>query len=194
MTHYDTIAPDYNSYRSGSIGVATVGRYLDRLGWDIAVLDMGCGTGKPIAEAIAGRVNHYTGIEVSPNMATQFMRAVPAAECLVSDLARVDLGGRQFDLCFSWGSLCHLVPDAQRDALAIVARHTRVGGMIMFTGGIDEGSCEGSVGPHPVVHYSLGAAAYDDLLGAHGFRPHFKGGVENGAAYLFAYTRIAQPI
>jgi len=192
MPHYDTIASDYNAYRSDYIGVATVSNYLNTIGWDVAVLDMGCGTGKPIAAVIAGRVREYTGIEVSPNMARRFMHDVPMAKCLVADLATVNLGTSEFGLCFSWGSLCHLSPDSQRSALAIAARHTRVGGMIIFTGGVDEGSCSGSVGPLSVQHYSLGVSAYDDFLASHGCKPQFKGEVENGAAYLFAYTRIAQ--
>lgn len=188
MSCYDTIAPDYNTYRSDSIGVATVSACIDSLAPDVAILDMGCGTGKPIAVAIAPKVKEYTGVELSPAMAAQFKKAVPMAKCIVSDLATVDLGESEFGLCFSWGSLCHLRPEAQEAALSIVVRHTKYGGQILFTGGFTAGSCEGSVGPHRVQHYSLGAAVYDELLASLGCEARFKGPVEDGAAYVFAYT------
>lgn len=194
MPHYDKIAPLYNAQRSDSIGVATVSGYIDALGWEVSVLDMGCGTGKPIAQTIAGRVKAYTGVDVSPAMASAFRRAVPGAMCLESDLATVDLGSHLYDLCFSWGALCHLKPENQRSALTIAINHTKIGGMILFTGDPEQGTCRGHVGPHEVCHYSLGGAAYDDVFASQGCKPEFKGEVEEGAAYLFAYRKLAQRV
>jgi len=191
MSHYDAIASVYNAHRSDSIGVATVSRYIDTLGWDSSVLDMGCGTGKPIAMAIAGKVRAYTGVDVSPDMASAFRRALPTATCIVADLAAVDLGSTMYDLCFSWGALCHLEPEDQRSALAKAICHTKPGGLILFTGSAEKGMCDGYVGPHQICHYSLGAAAYDDVFVSQGCKPKFKGEVEGGAAYLFVYHKLA---
>lgn len=189
MSRYETIAADYDTYRSRSIGVSTLIQWLGAPESNVSVLDLGCGTGTPIAKALAGRVRHYMGVECSVEMARRFRKAVPVAECILADVATVDLGSLMFDLCFSWGALCHLRPEAQCEVLPRVVRHTKVGGTILFTGGRDAGSCDGWIGPHRVRHYSIGADAYDQLLVSNGCEPQFKGEVEDGAAYLFVYRR-----
>lgn len=190
MTDYDRIAAVYDDYRSGTIGIPTIAKYLGLLGSDLSVLDMGCGTGKPIAMGIAPLVSRYVGVEASAGMAARFQQAVPSATCLVADLAVMDLGDETFDLCFSWGSVCHLLPARQTAALSCVVQHTKPGGLILFTGGSEAGSCAGKIGPHEVRHYSLGLSGYDRLFSSLGCAALFQGEVEQGTAYLFVYRRM----
>jgi hypothetical protein len=86
-----------------------------------------------------------------------------------------------------------LPPAAQRAALASAAAHTRLGGIILFTGGEIAGQCQGQVGPLTVHHYSLGLAAYHQCFADWGCSPLFHGAVENGAATIMAYQRIQAP-
>lgn len=187
MTRYDPISTIYNDHRDDT-GVATMRRYIEALGPAATVLDLGCGTGWPMATSLAHQVAAWVGVDESPEMIAQFSTAVPTATTLTSDMATMDLGSLQFDLCFSWGAICHLQPELQIATLKRVAAHTRPGGRILFTGGPDAGSCNGHVGPHEVHHYSIGQAAYDELMTSLGFSPASGGLVEAGF-WLFVYDK-----
>ncbi len=50
------------------------------MGDGLTVLDLGCGTGYPIAVRVARRVSRYLGIDNSEAMLSAFRRNVPLAE------------------------------------------------------------------------------------------------------------------
>ena len=71
MTIYDTIGAEYRDWRSADIGVADI---LDRV-WEVgarSVLDLGCGNGYPIAEAVAPLVDDYVGVDSSAVLLEEF--------------------------------------------------------------------------------------------------------------------------
>jgi len=135
-------------------------------------MDLGCGTGHPIAVRAAPRVSRYLGIDNSEPMLSAFRKNVPGAECRLLDISHLDIVGGAWDFIFSWGSLCHLPIDRQRNALTCAAQLLPAGGRLLFTGGEEPGQCKGSVGPRVNVidHYSMGRTGYAALLTANGMK------------------------
>lgn len=167
MTVYDKIGAEYDTLRS-TVGAHDVLELVQELGDHLHVLDLGCGTGYPIATQVSALVHRYLGIDHSKAMLSAFRKNVPYAESQLLDIPQVERVGGEWDLIFSWGALCHLKAAAQSTALIAACRMLKLGGRLMFTSGQHPGHCKGSVGPHRVDHYSMGEPRYTDLLAAHG--------------------------
>jgi SAM-dependent methyltransferase len=171
MTIYDRIADDYDTYRS-EIGARDVLLLVQAMGSGLAVLDLGCGTGYPIAKRVAPRVSRYLGIDRSEAMLSAFRRNVPQAECACLDMTAIGRLDGGWDLIFSWGAICHLPIEAQTETLIAATRLLAAAGRLLFTDGQAPGQCKGSVGPSVdcIDHYSLGRSGYTDLLTGNGMR------------------------
>lgn len=142
------------------------------LGGNLHVMDLGCGTGHPIAARVAPLVSRYLGVDTSDAMLVAFPNQVPQAECRLLDMARIQSIGGTWDLIFSWGFLCHLSIHRQSRTLVAAARMLKAGGRLMFTCCEDSGQRKGSVGPHidAIDHYSTGKSGYSSLLFANGMQ------------------------
>ncbi|MEM9969788.1 MAG: class I SAM-dependent methyltransferase [Pseudomonadota bacterium] len=132
------------------------------------VLDLGCGSGRPIASYLAGRGALLTGVDGAEEMVAIFRRNVPVAEAVHADMRRLNLD-RQFDAILSWDSFFHLADDDQRAMFAVFARHATPGAALMFTSGHVAGEAIGQVEGHEVYHSSLSPLEYERLLKGHGF-------------------------
>ena len=171
MSIYNSIADDYDTYRS-AIGACDLLTLVETMGDGLHILDLGCGTGHPIAARLAPRVSRYLGIDNAEAMLSVFRRNVRQADCLCLDMSEIARLGGGWDLIFSWGALCHLSAEAQVRTLIAAAGQLSPGGRLLFTSGEAPGRCTGSVGPYREVidHLSLGRAAYTELLSANGMR------------------------
>ena len=167
MKVYDAIGAEYRDWRSADIGVTEISDLVHEIGAR-AVLDLGCGNGFPIAEAVAPLVDDYVGVDSSGVLLDEFKANLPAATAILSPIESVDLADQQFDLVFSFGCIFHLTPEAQRDALGIASGAVKSGGVLTFNSGTDEGYTTGHVGGHELDHWSLGEPAYIELLTNHG--------------------------
>lgn len=132
------------------------------------VLDLGCGTGVPIARYLADRRASVTGIDGAAAMVALFAANLPGAEVYHADMRGLDLGAR-FDAIIAWNSFFHLSPGDQRDMFAVFAANAAPGAVLMFTAGPAAGEPVGAVEGEPVYHASLDPADYQALLAAHGF-------------------------
>lgn len=132
-----------------------------------AVLDLGCGTGRPIAEWLVAQGYCVTGVDFSPAMLGLFRTHLPQALAVAADMRRLDLGCR-FAAIVGWGSFFHLMEAEQRRALPRIAGHLAPGGRLLLTVGPAEGRVTGHVGGEQVHHASLSVAEYRDLLARQG--------------------------
>lgn len=132
------------------------------------VLDLGCGSGRPIAVYCTERGCAVTGVDASRPMIELFARAVPAAEALHADMRGLALG-RGFDLVLAWDSYFHLAADDQRAMFGTFAAHAAPGATLLFTTGPKAGVATGRIGPLPLFHESLSPEEYRALLDGHGF-------------------------
>ncbi|KHQ51912.1 class I SAM-dependent DNA methyltransferase [Mameliella alba] len=141
--------------------------WLDRALADVpaggAVLDLGCGAGRPIGVFLAGQGFAVTGVDFSSAMLALFSQNVPGAQALLADMRALDLG-RTFDAIIGWGSFFHLTEAEQRAALPRIAAHLAPGGRLLLTVGPEAGEAWGTVGGEPVYHASLSPEDYAEVL------------------------------
>ena len=154
------------------------GRVLFERGWfepfaallppGAEVLDLGCGSGEPIAHWLIDQGFQLTGVDSSSAMIDLCQARFPASTWIVSDMRALELG-RGFGGLVAWHSFFHLSPGDQRPMFERFARHLSPGGLLMFTSGSEEGSAMGEWQGEPLYHGSLSTAEYTRLLEQHGF-------------------------
>ncbi|WP_294226928.1 class I SAM-dependent methyltransferase [uncultured Shimia sp.] len=143
-------------------------RWLDGLPTSSSLLDLGCGSGRPLA-AYLDRLGHsVTGADASAPMIDRARSNVPNATFQVADMRHLNLG-QTFDAILSWDAFFHLSPEEQRAALPMILKHLKPGGHLLLTVGDDEGEVTGTVAGEPVYHGSLSPAEYLNILQAAGF-------------------------
>jgi SAM-dependent methyltransferase len=143
-------------------------RFADLLGPGAAVLDIGCGSGLPIAGHLAERGYRVTGIDSSPEMITMFRASLPDAVAEVADMRLLRLG-RRFGGLIAWDSFFHLTPDDQRLMFPVFRDHAEPGAPLLFTSGPAFGQAVGALQGEPLYHASLDPDEYRQLLGRAGF-------------------------
>jgi trans-aconitate methyltransferase len=105
---------------------------------DATILDLGCGTGRPIAQFFIEKGYRITGIDVSTNMITKCQIRFPHQEWIVADMARLSLG-KTFAAVIMWDSLFHLTPDGQRTMFAVLGKHSASNALLVFNTGTQNG-------------------------------------------------------
>jgi SAM-dependent methyltransferase len=131
------------------------------------VLDLGCGTGEPIAAHLVSRGFRVTGVDVAEAMVALCRERFPEHDWIVADMRQLDLG-RAFDALIAWDSFFHLPRDDQRAVIPVLARHVAPGGSLLFTSGPSDGEVVGSLYGDPLFHASLAPQEYRALLAASG--------------------------
>lgn len=159
---YSRHADDWSSLRNGPI-TADERPYLERFAAGLPVggevLDLGCGSGRPIAEWLIAQGFRLTGVDAAPALIAQCRDRFPDHDWRLADMRGLDLGCR-FDGVLAWFSSFHLTPGAQADMAAVYARHLRPGGLLMFIGGPERGVAMGDWMGEPLYHGSLDPAEY----------------------------------
>lgn len=143
-------------------------RFCELLPKRASVLDIGCGSGIPVALHLIEQGHEVTGVDSAPEMIALFRENLPGQPSHVADMRRLDLG-RHFDGLIAWDSFFHLTPDNQRRMFPIFRIHVRPRAALMFTSGPRYGEAIGTLEGEPLYHSSLAEAEYHDLLDAHGF-------------------------
>jgi len=132
------------------------------------VLDIGCGSGRPIAEYLISRGFQVTGIDATPTMIELARENFPAQQWQVADMRGLALG-RLFQGVIAWDSFFHLTPDDQRGMFPIFAAHAAPGAPLWFSSGPRHGEAIGTLHGEPLYHASLDPAEFRALLDANGF-------------------------
>jgi SAM-dependent methyltransferase len=134
----------------------------------LAVLDLGCGAGQPIAEWYVARGDRVTGVDGAAAMIAELSVRVPRVEAIHADMRGLSLG-RRFDVILAFNSFFHLSPADQRAMFPVFAAHAAPGARLLFTTGPAASEAVGRVGDSPVYHASLDPEDYRKLLADNGF-------------------------
>jgi trans-aconitate methyltransferase len=134
-----------------------------------SILDVGCGSGEPIASHLIESGFKVTGVDSSPALIAMCRERLPSHEWIVGDMRTLILG-RRFDGVIAWHSLFHLRPDDQRTTLARLAGHVGSSGALMFTSGPEAGEMLGEWQGEPLYHASLAPEEYERLLESNGLQ------------------------
>ncbi len=132
------------------------------------VLDIGCGSGVPIARALVQRGFRVTGLDGAPEMVALFQRNIPDQTAVIADMRALSLG-RRFAGLLAWDSFFHLCPADQRGMFTRLRTHAAADAVLMFTSGVSEGSAVGDLEGEALYHGSLGPDEYRSLLDDNGF-------------------------
>ena len=133
------------------------------------ILDLGCGSGDPIALEFVRRGCRVTGVDGARSMVELFAANLPGERVVHHDMRTLALGER-FDGIVAFDSFFHLKPDDQRAMFPVFAAHAAPGAALLLTTGPDAGEAYGTVEGEAVYHASLSPAEYRALFAAHGFR------------------------
>jgi SAM-dependent methyltransferase len=144
-------------------------RFMAALPPGASILDVGSGSGRPVAETLMARGFRVTGVEPSPGLRAHAAATLPQGEWLDGDMRTLDLGGRRFDGLLAWHSLFHLSPADQRIALPRILSHAADACVFMTSSGPAEGEAIGQWRGEPLYHGSLNPEEYRAVFAAHGF-------------------------
>lgn len=135
---------------------------------DLPILDLGCGSGEPIARYFIDAGHRVTGIDASPSLISLCQQRFPDHAWKVADMRHLALGSR-FGGILAWDSFFHLTPEDQRAMFPIFRTHAAPGAALMFTSGPAHGEAIGSYRGEALYHASLAPEEYTALLDRHGF-------------------------
>jgi len=124
------------------------------------ILDVGCGSGEPIARYLIERGRNVCGIDFAAPMLAIAQRRFPDARWIEADMRHLDLG-QAFSAVIAWDSFFHLDADEQRLVIPRLCRHVAPGGALLVTVGPSEGEVLGTVEGEAVYHASLSIDEYE---------------------------------
>jgi SAM-dependent methyltransferase len=144
-------------------------RFVSLLGPRATILDLGCGSARPIATYLIGSGYAVTGVDSSPALIEVCRTRFPQNEWIVADMRTLDVG-RRFDGVLAWDSFFHLAHDDQRAMFPVFARHVQPRGALMFTSGPAHGEVLSTFAGEPLYHASLDPSEYRMILHRNGFQ------------------------
>jgi SAM-dependent methyltransferase len=143
-------------------------RFIAMLPCGAGILDLGCGSGSPVAQYMVERGFRVTGVDSSQTLISLCRQRLRDQEWLVEDMRSLRLS-RRFDGVLAWDSFFHLRPDDQRRMFDVFARHAARSAVLMFNSGPAHGEAIGTYRGDPLYHASLDADEYRELLCHIGF-------------------------
>jgi len=145
-----------------------LGRFTELLPPGGSILDIGCGSGDPIARFLVAQHFGVTGIDSSATLIEIARARFPKASWLVGDMRELALG-RPFHGLIAWHSLFHLTTDDQHPMFERFRRHAQSGTMLLFTSGPERSEALSDFEGEPLYHASLDPHEYRELLARNGF-------------------------
>ena len=132
------------------------------------LLDLGCGSGKPIADYLIQQGHTLIGVDSSDVMIAMAQKNFPKQTWVQADMRTVELD-QKFNAILAWDSFFHLTPDDQRQMFAQFAQFSVANTALMFTSGPTAGEVMGDMFGDALYHASLSQDEYRVLLKQYGF-------------------------
>src|ERR1044071_3391209 len=138
---YDHIAEQWHSNFRGQAYVDRVLGYVDKvldgLPPGAKVLDLGCGTGNPIARHLVQRGYRVIGIDQSEKMLAIAKQVVPEAEFIHGDMVEIQFTDK-FGAAVAWDSIFHVERKYHSAIYRKLANSLEIGGRLLLSvGGSD---------------------------------------------------------
>lgn len=133
---YDALSLRYDeAYGSETKYRPWTGELCRRLPAGGRVLDLGCGSGVPVARDLTAAGCRVTGVDISDVQIRRARELVPQAEFIRADATTVDFGAESFDAVVSFYALIHIPLAEQLPLLERAAAWLRPGGWFLGTTG-----------------------------------------------------------
>jgi len=166
---YDKMGKWFSENRYAGLEEKT---YLDDLLKQVplnaSILDLGCGSGKPILEYLISQNVNVLGIDASTQMLELARLNFPDTKFILKDMRKLVLD-EKFDAIIAWHSFFHLPAADQPGMFNIFTRHLKPNGILLFTSGTDRGEVWGLNGGENLFHASLDTDEYRSLLESNHF-------------------------
>ena len=189
---YTDHGADFDKERGRSLAEKTwLDRFTSLLPDGGSILDIGCGSGEPIAGYFIAKGYAVIGIDAPLPLIELCRSRFPENLWAVADMRELALG-RRFDGLIAWHSFFHLSPEDQRLMFGIFRQHANDGAALMFTAGPGRGEAIGTFQGKPLYHASLAREDYESLLAANGFRllDHIVEDPQCGGATIYLARRV----
>ncbi|WP_445117107.1 class I SAM-dependent methyltransferase [Acinetobacter sp. WZC-1] len=134
-----------------------------------AILDLGCGSGRPIAAYLIAQGHCITGMDSSDVMIDMARNNFPEQHWVQADMRQIDLN-QKFQGILAWDSFFHLTADDQRQMFQQFSQSAERGTVLMLTTGPEQGEAMGDMFGEVLYHASLSQDEYRELLKTHGFK------------------------
>ena len=151
---------------SSGVGASVVAHWSQTLPGGATVLDVGCGTGVPISQALIERGFKVYGVDASPTIVAAFRARFPGGPVECAAVEDSDFFARTFDGVVAWGLFFLLDAEIQRRLIKKVAGVLQVGGRLLFTAPHETGSWPDVMTGRP--QFSLGYEEYRRAVEAEG--------------------------
>lgn len=134
------------------------------------ILDVGCGSGFPIASYLIDHGFQVTGVDSSKELLKIAAHKCPKMEPIFGDIRAVDIN-QQFDGIVEWWCLFHLPKEDHRNMMTRFSQWLKKGGVLEFTTGDREfQSSSSSMLNQELNFYSLNPDSYERYLKENGFK------------------------
>ena len=193
MREYDLIAEWYRGDRSRSIGVAEALKAVTPLARGSRILDLGCGNGSPITDALVTAGYRVVGLDSSRGMLERFRVNLPNTPAVRGDSRTCPFVDGVFDAAVSWGMLFHLEPRDQATTFAAMSRVLKPGAPFVFTAAeihdvkADDPGITGTMNGVTFRYYAV--KDYRMLIAEHGFELESVYDDPGVSTYYFARRR-----
>jgi 2-polyprenyl-3-methyl-5-hydroxy-6-metoxy-1,4-benzoquinol methylase len=168
---YDTIAAGFAQMRDS---FNTEQKYLDALIEHLPkkshILDIGCGSGFPIATYLIEKNFQVTGVDGSQELLSIAKTKCPKMISIYGDVRTIVLN-KIFDAIVEWWCLFHLPKTAHRKMIQRFFKWLKPDGILEFTTGNEEYEHMSSDMLNQELHfYSLAPSTYEYYLKEQGFK------------------------
>jgi SAM-dependent methyltransferase len=127
-TGYDLIAEGYlERYGRSLVRDQWLGKLITLLPTKSRVLDLGCGSGVPVARELARRGHDVVGIDGSARQVSLARSNVSDAHFIHADMARVEVAPSSFDAVAAFYSITHIPRDEHAELLQRIASWLKPG-------------------------------------------------------------------
>lgn len=127
------------------------------------ILDLGCGSGFPIAAHLVDQDFAVEGVDIASAMIELCQKAWPDQTWRVGDMRTVELSG-PYDGAIAWHSSFHLPANDQARLIHRVSPALAPGAPFMFTSGDGDGVAWGDMFGDPLFHASLAPGRFETAL------------------------------
>jgi cyclopropane fatty-acyl-phospholipid synthase-like methyltransferase len=162
---YERVAAELISARS-PIGGEQVSRWAKRVKPSGTVLDLGCGAGVPVTQALIDAGLTVFGIDASPSLVHELKRRFPMVSLACESVLDSTYFDQRFDGVVAWGLMFLLTSDEQQVVINKIATALEAGGRFLFTAPAHAATWRDVL--TDLESQSLGAQRYRELLSAVG--------------------------
>jgi 2-polyprenyl-3-methyl-5-hydroxy-6-metoxy-1,4-benzoquinol methylase len=130
---YEEAAEVFMLSRNPRIGAAIVREWSQTLPPGSLVLDLGCGHGVPISQALIEEGFKVYGVDASAKLIAAFRKRFPTAQAECSAVVNSEFFRHKFDGVVAWGLMFLLPANVQGAVIHKVAGALNPGGKLLFT-------------------------------------------------------------